>query len=83
VSGATINVLYFARVADLTGKRHESWPLPAPIDAGSWLKELESRYPQLAPSDKLKLAINQCHAKRHETIRAGDEVAVFDPVTGG
>jgi molybdopterin synthase sulfur carrier subunit len=83
VSGATINVLYFARVADLTEKRQESWPLPAPIDMGSWLQELENRYPQLAPAARLKVAINQYHAKHSETIQAGDEVAVFDPVTGG
>lgn len=27
MNGATINLLYFARVAELVGKRGEDWPL--------------------------------------------------------
>ncbi|MGN6659800.1 MAG: molybdopterin synthase sulfur carrier subunit, partial [Achromobacter mucicolens] len=27
MNGATINLLYFARVAELVGKRAETWPL--------------------------------------------------------
>jgi molybdopterin synthase sulfur carrier subunit len=79
-----INLLYFARVAELTGRRAEPWPLPADsITGGALLDSLQQRYPQLAPASRLKLAVNQTHAKASVTIRAGDEVAIFEPVTGG
>jgi len=80
---ARIELLYFARVAELTGKRGETWPLDAPLSGGELLAALEARYPDLAPATRLKLAINQRHVKPSATLAAGDEVAVFEPVTGG
>lgn len=78
-----IKVLYFAQVAELTRTRQEDWPLDAPISGAQWLQRLIERYPDLAPGGRLKLAINQEHAPLHALIRPGDEVAVFEPVTGG
>jgi molybdopterin synthase sulfur carrier subunit len=83
VSGAEIKVLYFAQVAELTRTRQEVWPLAAAIKGGDWLIQLESRYPQLAPAARLKLAVNQYHIPHEHLIQPGDEVAVFEPVTGG
>jgi len=83
VNGATIDLLYFARVAELVGKRTEAWPLDGESTGAQLLAALGERYPQLEPASRLKLAINQTHAKPSATIRAGDEVAVFEPVTGG
>lgn len=83
MNGTTLDVLYFARVAELTGVREESWPLQNPMPASEWLHELEARYPKLAPSSRLKLAINQQHSPHDRVLQPGDEVAVFDPVTGG
>lgn len=80
---ATIKVLYFAQVAELTGTRQESWPLAQSVSGADWLRELEARYPQLAPVSRLRLAVNQRHVAHQASIRAGDEVAVFEPVTGG
>jgi molybdopterin synthase sulfur carrier subunit len=79
-----IQLLYFARVAELTGRRAEPWALSGQSITGrALLDSLEQRYPQLAPAARLKLAVNQTHAKPTVTIQAGDEVAVFEPVTGG
>jgi len=85
VSGtpSTINVLYFAQVAEHTGLRREAWPLESPIPGTEWLSILEARYPQLAPTKRLKLAVNQYHVSHDSLIHPGDEVAVFEPVTGG
>jgi len=80
---AQIEILYFARVAELTGKRGEAWPLDAPTDGGELLAALEKRYPDLAPAARLKLAVNQRHVSPSVRLAAGDEVAVFEPVTGG
>lgn len=81
--GAMIRVLYFAQVAELMGCREERQPLDAPIPATQWLAALEARCPALAPAARLKLAINQQHTSHAATIQPGDEVAVFEPVTGG
>ncbi|KQZ96009.1 MAG: MoaD/ThiS family protein [Achromobacter sp.] len=83
MNGATINLLYFARVAELVGKRTEIWPVQGESTGAQLLAALGERYPQLEPATRLKLAINQTHAKPTAPIRAGDEVAVFEPVTGG
>jgi len=81
--GPTVELLYFARVAELTGTRGEAWPLAGPISGRELLAGLEARYPALAPAARLKLAINQYHAQASALVRPGDEVAVFEPVTGG
>ncbi|MCD0505731.1 MoaD/ThiS family protein [Bordetella petrii] len=83
MSGETINLLYFARVAELVGKRGEAWPLADSSTGAQLLEALQARYPQLEPAARLKLAINQMHSKPSAPIRPGDEVAVFEPVTGG
>ncbi|WP_454675135.1 MoaD/ThiS family protein [Achromobacter pestifer] len=83
MNGATINLLYFARVAELVGKRTENWPLNGESTGAQLLAALGERYPQLEPASRLKLAINQTHSKPTAPIRPGDEVAVFEPVTGG
>lgn len=83
MSGAMINLLYFARVAELVGKREEAWPLSEPTTGAQLLDALQVRYPDLAPAARLKLAINQTHAKATAAIEPGDEVAIFEPVTGG
>ena len=80
---ASITVLYFAQVAELTGRRQEACPLETPIKGTEWLAQLETRYPQLAPVNRLKLAVNQYHVPHDTLIKPGDEVAVFEPVTGG
>ncbi|MCC2594840.1 MoaD/ThiS family protein [Pusillimonas sp. MFBS29] len=83
MNGATIKVKYFARIAELTQLREELWPLSEPISGTDWLAALGQRYPQLEPMERLKLAINQYHSPHSSLIHPGDEIAVFEPVTGG
>lgn len=83
MNGATINLLYFARVAELVGKRSETWPLADATTGAQLLAALQQRYPQLGPAARLRLAVNHEHAKATAAVRPGDEVAIFEPVTGG
>lgn len=83
MSGKTIELLYFARIAELVGQRGESWPLAQAITGDALLTALVARHPALAQARRLKLAVNQVHAKPSIIIQPGDEVAIFEPVTGG
>ncbi len=81
---SSITVLYFAQVAELTQQRQESWEITAPTSVSTWLTQLVKRYPALAPmQERLKVAVNQYHVNHDAIITPGDEVAVFEPVTGG
>lgn len=80
---ATIEVLYFAQVAERRGVRHETQALPAPIEAGAWLDAQVRAFPGIGAANGLKIAVNQVYAARTTLIRPGDEVALFEPVTGG
>lgn len=84
MSTATITVLYFAQVAEITQQRQEQWELLNATAVNVWLKEIVTRYPALAPiQERLKVAINQYHVNHDAIIQPGDEVALFEPVTGG
>mgnify|MGYP000935001140 CR=1 FL=1 len=78
-----INVLYFARIAELTGKRTEQLALPAPVTVTAWLAQLREAYPALRDAGVLKVAVNKKHAQADTLIQDRDEVAIFEPVTGG
>ena len=83
MNGATIELLYFARVAEMLGRRGETLPLPEPADTAGLRAALTARYPQPQGVARLRIAINQTHLKGDAPLAAGDEVAVFEPVTGG
>lgn len=80
---ATIRVVYFARIAEVVGRREESLAVPAGLTGGELLLQLVARYPGIGSSGRLELAVNQEHAGHDRALVAGDEVAVFEPVTGG
>lgn len=81
----TLTVLFFAWVRDITGKDHEDVPISSGGLTGTQLIEiLVARHPGLKDrADQLHLAVNQEHVSLSARINAGDEVALFPPVTGG
>ncbi len=78
-----IDILYFARIAELTGKRTEQMNLAKPLTVTQWLAQLNDIYPALRDVGVLKVAINKKHASPDTLLQDGDEVAIFEPVTGG
>lgn len=78
-----IKVLYFARIAELTGTRQEQVDLAQAQISADVLAALQQRHPALATVKNLKMAVNQSHARPDTPIKSGDEVALFEPVTGG
>ncbi|WP_246129786.1 MoaD/ThiS family protein [Verticiella sediminum] len=79
----SIALVYFARIAEITGRRGEALDCPQPLTGAELLRQLAGRYPEMGALARLELAVNQEHAGLDATIHPGDEVAVFEPVTGG
>jgi molybdopterin synthase sulfur carrier subunit len=83
-----LKVLYFASIREKVGRDVEEIDLPGGISTVAGLRgHLLSRggawAEALAETKLLRMAVNQDMAKGAESIKAGDEVAFFPPVTGG
>ena len=78
-----IEVLYFGRIAELTGLHQEQLAWPVPRAGTVLLEQVHARHPALVHTARLRLAVNQTHARWDKVIAPGDEVAVFEPVSGG
>lgn len=83
-----VKVLYFASVREKLGRDAEELELPAEISTVSALRShLCARggawADALAENRLLRTAVNQDMAQPAATIKTGDEVAFFPPVTGG
>lgn len=80
----TLRVLFFARLADLAGRRETSLTLPAAATAGDALDRLVAAYRDLAPlRHQIALAVNMAYVPAAEILRDGDELALIPPVSGG
>lgn len=83
-----VKVLYFARLREALGKASEDIALPTSISKVGELRGLlVSRggvwSEVLAPTTRVRVAVNQAMADGETPVRDGDEVAFFPPVTGG
>jgi molybdopterin synthase catalytic subunit len=80
----TVRVLFFGAAREAAGVGEAEVDLPAPLIAGDALAQLVARFPALAKFGRsLLLAVNEEYPDAAQTIRAGDELAVFPPVSGG
>ena len=85
---APLHLLYFAWVREQIGLDEESLAVPEGVqDISGLLAYLATRSPAhaqaLADTSRLRFAVNQHFAQPESPVRAGDEVAIFPPVTGG
>ncbi len=83
-----IRILWFAWLRQRVGVAEEELSLPAEVtDVGgliAWLSSIDPKHAAALDRPALvRCAINQVFAKLTDTVRAGDEVALFPPVTGG
>lgn len=81
-----LNILYFASFREILGQAQEQ--LPAEFQTVECLlKSLaqrgESWQQALLNNQNLQIAVNHDVANRTTSIKAGDEIAFFPPVTGG
>ena len=82
-----LNILYFASLREAFGTAGETIALPVPASVSALIDTLRARggvWSSALDTDKRwRVAVNQEMAAMDTTLRAGDEVAIFPPVTGG
>lgn len=83
-----VKILYFARLREAFGADHEKLTLTSDVtDVAGLLALLRARggawEKELAPNRNFRVAVNQDMAGPETRVCAGDEVALFPPVTGG
>ena len=79
-----IRILFFGMLKDVVGQSQEELEMPEGSSAADVLAHYESRFPRLGVSmSSLALAVNQEYADPDSKLKAGDEVALLPPVSGG
>ncbi len=83
-----VTLLYFARLRETFGTSSEQAVLPDQVgDVRSlteWLRQRGGVWQEeLAAARPVRVAVNQDMASPDTTVRDGDEIAFFPPVTGG
>lgn len=83
-----MKVLYFAWLKTKTGVGAEDLEPPAGVATVAqlldWLAgRSEGHGAALADRDAIRVAVNQEYARPGDSVKAGDEIALFPPVTGG
>ena len=79
-----VRVLFFGMLKDVAGKTSDEVELAEGATVRALLAHYESRIPRLKDClPALALAVNQEYARVDTTLRAGDEVALLPPVSGG
>ncbi len=83
-----MKLLYFAWLRARIGVAEEEVPLPAEVHDVEglirWLKGRGANYAEALKELKtVRVAVNQDYVGMDHPVRAGDEIALFPPVTGG
>jgi molybdopterin synthase sulfur carrier subunit len=83
-----VKLLYFAWLRARIGQAEEELAVPAEVrDVAGLLLWLRGRGPGYAEALRdlsvIRVAVNQDYVGRDHPVRAGDEVALFPPMTGG
>ncbi|KXV67483.1 molybdopterin converting factor [Acetobacter malorum] len=83
-----VTIFYFAALREQMGRETESVRLPVqPITVEALVTELRQKDAGMdevfAASPRIRVAINQTLATFQDTVKSGDELAFFPPMTGG
>ena len=80
----TIRVLFFGMLKDVVGKDSDSLDLPEPARLADVLNLYGARFPRMQNMrSSIAMSVNQEYAGPEARLKAGDEVALLPPVSGG
>jgi len=77
-----VRVLFFGSTAAITGERQMEVELANASKAQQIFDQLLAEYPSLA-AHRLLFSVNQQYATGEESLKDGDELAIFTAVSGG
>ena len=77
-----VRVLFFGATAEVTGQREIEIDLADETKAADAFQKIVGDFPELE-KHSLLFAVNQEYSKGDETIKNGDELAIFTAVSGG
>ncbi len=79
-----VRLLYFGAAREETGREEEQLEVGTPATAASVFEEVLNAHPALRRFGRsLLVAVNEEYAGAAAEVRAGDEIAIFPPVSGG
>ena len=79
-----VRILFFGMLKDLVGRNREEIELPEGSSVAEVLAHYESQVPDLKKwFSSVALAVNQQYVGPNTKLRAGDEIALMPPVSGG
>ncbi|MDQ1592937.1 MAG: MoaE-MoaD fusion protein [Pyrinomonadaceae bacterium] len=79
-----VRLLYFGAAREETGREEEQLEVGTPATAASVFAEVLEAHPALRRFGRsLLVAVNEEYAGAGAEVRAGDEIAIFPPVSGG
>ena len=79
----TVNILAFGIAKEIIGTSSTGIPVDDGILAEDLKAKLEQQFPRLKELTSFMIAVNGEYAMPGRLIKAGDEVAVIPPVSGG
>jgi len=79
-----VRLLYFGAAREEAGREEEQLEVSAPATTASVFGEVLNAHPSLRRFGRsLLVAVNEEYAGADTEVRAGDEIAIFPPVSGG
>ena len=78
-----VKILAFGIAKEIIGAPAITWELPEKETAAELKAALEENYEGLGKLSSFVLAINDEYAQPGDLIKAGDEIAIIPPVSGG
>jgi molybdopterin synthase sulfur carrier subunit len=77
---ATVNLMYFGSVTDVTGISSEKVDVPATLDELNEM--LQARYPKLS-AISYRFSVNRQLITGNRQLADGDDIALLPPFAGG
>ena len=84
MQSVTVRVRFFARYAEMVGRREAAVVVALPATVGEVVRRVREELPGARDLPERPLtAVNLKHVKLEATVQDGDEVALLPPIAGG